>query len=385
MPIQVMIVDDSAVVRQVLQEQLQSHSDIQVIASAPDPFFAMEKMKKTWPDVIILDIEMPRMDGLTFLRQINSTRPTPVIICSSLAEQGTEATLQALEAGAFAIIAKPRIGVRDFLLGSSEDLATTVRAAAQAKVDKLHHHAPPNPPSSATTATPVAPTTPPASTGFNQRSLFQPKLAPDVMLSAPTGVTNIPMTEKIVAIGCSTGGTQALEFILVNLPRTSPGIVVVQHMPEHFTRSFAERLDKLCTLEIREAKNGDRVLPGMVLIAPGGRHLMVQRSGSQYKIEIKDGPLVSRHRPSVDIMFRSVAKAAGGNAIGIIMTGMGDDGARGLKEMHDCGATTYAQDEATCVVFGMPKEAIRLGGVDHIVPLDTIPEIIQTLYNKQFL
>ncbi len=383
MPIQVMIVDDSAVVRQVLQEQLQSQSDIQVIASAPDPLFAMEKMKKAWPDVIILDIEMPRMDGLTFLRQINSTRPTPVIICSSLAEQGTEATLQALEAGAFAIIAKPRIGVRDFLLGSSEDLATTVRAAAQAKVDKLRHHAPPSPPPNTAPSAPAAPIT--SSTGFNQRSLFQPKLAPDVMISAPTGPTNIPMTEKFVAIGCSTGGTQALEYILVNLPRTSPGMVVVQHMPEHFTRSFAERLDKLCALEIREAKDGDRVLPGTVLIAPGGRHLMVQRNGAQYKIEIKDGPLVSRHRPSVDIMFRSVAKAAGGNAIGIIMTGMGDDGARGLKEMHDCGATTYAQDEATCVVFGMPKEAIRLGGVDHIVPLDAIPGIIQTVYNKQFL
>ena len=193
------------------------------------------------------------------------------------------------------------------------------------------------------------------------------------------------MTEKFVAIGCSTGGTQALEEVLTALPRTSPGIVVVQHMPEFFTRSFAERLDKLCDIEVREAANGDRVLPGTALIAPGGRHLMVQRSGAQYKVEVKEGPLVSRHRPSVDVLFRSVAKAAGSNAVGFIMTGMGDDGAHGMKELHDTGATTYAQDEATCVVFGMPKEAIRLGGVDHVVPLEHIPKAIQAIYQRQFL
>lgn len=374
MPIRVMIVDDSAVVRQVLQDQLKGLPDIVLLAVAPDPIFALEKMKIQWPDVIVLDIEMPRMDGISFLRQLNSTRPTPVIICSSLAEEGAAATIQALEAGAFAVIAKPKIGVRDFLIDSSEDLISTIRAASQAKMDCLvPKHRAQAPPANAD-AKPSA-----------ERGLFQPKLAPDVMLAAPSGKGQIPMTEKFVAIGCSTGGTQALEQILTALPRTIPGIVIVQHMPEQFTRSFADRLNKLCEVEVREAVNGDRILSGTALIAPGGKHLMVQRSGAQYKVEIKDGPLVSRHRPSVDVLFRSVAKSAGSNALGIIMTGMGDDGACGMKEMHDAGATTYAQDEATCVVFGMPKEAIRLGGVDHIVPLDSIPQTIQNLYNRQYL
>jgi two-component system, chemotaxis family, protein-glutamate methylesterase/glutaminase len=371
MPIRVLIVDDSAIVRQVLQEQLKTLPDIEVMAVAPDPLFALEKMKKEWPDVIILDIEMPRMDGISFLRQLNATRPTPVIICSSLAEEGADATLQALEEGAFAIITKPKIGVRDFLREASEDLGNLVRAAAQAKIEQLHPRK---------AEKPNAPKAP-----IVERERFQPKLAPDVMLAPPSGKNQIPMTEQFVAIGCSTGGTLALESILLALPRTCPGIVVVQHMPGQFTRSFAERLDRLCAMEVREARDGDRILPGLVLIAPGGKHLLVQRNGSQYRAEVKDGPLVSRHRPSVDILFRSVAKAAGRNAIGIIMTGMGDDGARGLKEMHDTEATTYAQDEATCVVFGMPKEAIRLGGVDHVVALDSIPQIIQIMYNKQFL
>ena len=371
MPIQVLIVDDSAVVRQVLQDQLSKHSDIEVLGVAPDPLFAMAKMKVHWPDVVILDIEMPRMDGITFLRQIMSTRPTPVIICSTLSVEKAELTLQALAAGAFTTIAKPRAGLKDFLVDSSEDLVSVVRAAAKARVDRI-----------AQVERPAAPEAP------RERGVLRPgevreRLSPDELLPPPDARSaSVPMTEKIVAIGCSTGGTQALEQILRALPRTIPGIVVVQHMPEMFTKSFAQRLDAACQIEVREASDGDRILPGLALIAPGGRHLIVARSGGQYKVEVKDGPLISRHRPSVDVLFRSVARAAGRNATGYILTGMGDDGAHGMREMHDSGAVTYAQDEKSCVVFGMPKEAIRLGGVDHVVPLDKIPGTIVAVYQR---
>ena len=362
MSISVLIVDDSAVVRQVLSQVLSQQPDIEILGTAPDPIFALQKMNVRWPDVVILDVEMPRMDGVSFLQKIMATRPTPVVICSSLAGEGAEVTLKALSAGAFAIVEKPKIGLRDFLVDSSENLISVVRAAASAHVDRMRSALP------------------------NRRpGEVRAKLTADEMLSAPASAMNVPMTEKFVAMGCSTGGTQALEYVLTSLPRTCPGIVVVQHMPEQFTKGFAQRLDKLSEVEVKEAETGDRILPGRVIIAQGGKHLMVVRSGAQYLVEVKDGPLLSRHKPSVDVLFRSVAKAAGRNAVGVIMTGMGDDGAHGMKEMHDTGAVTYAQDEASCVVFGMPKEAIKLGGVDHVVPLSDIPKVAVSVYKRQML
>ena len=342
--IKVLLVDDSAVVRQVLQAVLDQEPDIQVIGAASDPIFAMEKMTREWPDVIVLDVEMPRMDGITFLKKIMAEHPTPVVICSTLTEKGAETTMQALSAGAVEIITKPKVGLKSFLLESSNDLVGAVRAAAQANVRRQVRAAAPLP-------------------------QVAGKLNADAVLSAATAHSMAQTTERIVAIGTSTGGTQALEAVLTALPRVCPGIVIVQHMPEKFTALFAERLNGLCQIEVREAKNNDRVIPGLALIAPGGKHMLLKRSGAYYHVEVVDGPLVNRHRPSVDVLFRSVAKFAGKNATGIIMTGMGDDGARGLKEMLDAGAPTVAQDEATCVVFGMPKEAIKLGAVKKVVPL----------------
>ncbi|MEC5400238.1 protein-glutamate methylesterase/protein-glutamine glutaminase [Uliginosibacterium sp. H1] len=345
--IRVMVVDDSAVVRQVIQEVLKQHPDIKVIATASDPIFALARMQQEWPDVLVLDVEMPRMDGITFLKQIMQQRPTPTVICSSLTEKGAQITMEALEAGAVAIITKPQLGVSDFLRGNDDELAAAIRAAAASNPRRL------------------------------QVRQVAPKLSADAILAAPTASKAMARTtERIVAIGVSTGGTQALEVVLPALPRTAPGLAIVQHMPEKFTRSFADRLNTMCQIEVKEAANGDRILPGRALIAPGGRHMMVKRSGAQYLVEVVDGPLVSRHRPSVDVLFRSVAKSAGPNALGIIMTGMGDDGARGMKEMQDAGSLTLAQDEESCVVFGMPKEAIKHGGVKDVVGLDAIPEHI---------
>jgi len=343
--IKVMVVDDSAVVRQVMLDVLKDAPDIEVIGTAADPLFALQKMQAQWPDVITLDIEMPRMDGITFLRKLMAERPTPVVVCSSLTEKGAETTLQALSAGAVSIITKPKMGVKQFLQDASNDLVEAVRSAARANIRRLG--------------------IPPAA----------PKLGPDKVLSSPTGAM-AHTSDRIVAIGTSTGGTQALEAVLTRLPRVCPGIVIVQHMPERFTAAFAERLNGLCEIEVREARSGDRVVPGCALIAPGGLHMQLTRSGARYQVEVVNGPLISRHKPSVDVLFRSVAKVAGRNATGIIMTGMGDDGARGLKEMHDAGAHTVAQDEATCVVFGMPKEAIRMGGVREIRALESIPAAI---------
>ncbi len=347
--IRVMIIDDSAVVRQVIRETLEREPDIEVIGAAADPLFALDKMKTNWPDVITLDVEMPRMDGITFLRKIMNEHPTPVVICSSLTEKGAETTMEALAAGAVSIITKPKIGVKQHLQEASHDLISAVRAAARSNMRNLSA-------SARTTLTPP------------------PKLTADAMLAADAAASTAmsKTTESIIAIGTSTGGTQALEAVLHMLPAVCPGIVIVQHMPEKFTAMFATRLNSLCQLEIREAQNGDRVIPGRALIAPGGRHMMLRRSGAQYIVEVTDGPLVNRHKPSVDVLFRSVAQVAGKNALGIIMTGMGDDGARGLHEMHEAGAKTVAQDEATCVVYGMPREAVKLGGVDKVVPLDLI-------------
>lgn len=340
--IAVFIIDDSAVVRQVMTEILSKDPSIEVIGTAADPNFAMDKMNKRWPDVIVLDIDMSRMDGLTFLKKLMIERPTPVIICSSLTHKGAETTMNALAAGAISVVAKPGIGVaRNQIQDAATEIVQVVKGASKAKMRKL------------------------------QTLSVAPKLTADAILGS-SKVALHQTTERIVAIGTSTGGTHALEIVLTALPRTSPGIVIVQHMPEKFTASFAERLNSLSQIEIKEAKNNDRVTPGLALIAPGGKHMMIKRSGTQYYVEVIDGPLVNRHRPSVDVLFRSMAKFAGKNALGVIMTGMGDDGARGLKEMHEVGASTVAQDEATSVVYGMPKEAVKLGAVDTSLPLSNI-------------
>lgn len=341
-PIRVMLVDDSATVRQVLTGILSAVPDIQVMGAAADPLFALDKMNRDWPDVVVLDVEMPRMDGITFLKKIMAERPTPVIICSTLTEKGTTTAMQALSAGAVSIVTKPRIGLKQFLTESGHEIVSAVRAAAQAKVRHL---------------VPVA--VPP------------PRYGLDAIPAGPA-LAMAETTDKVVAIGASTGGTQALEIVLTALPRVCPGIVIVQHMPEKFTAAFAARLDSVCAIEVREAKHGDRVRPGLALIAPGGRHMQLRRSGAQYHVDVIDGPPVNRHRPSVDVLFRSTARCAGGNALGIIMTGMGDDGARGMKEMRDTGAATLAQDEASCVVYGMPKEAVRLGGVGRSLTLASL-------------
>ena len=348
--IQVMIVDDSALVRQVVSTALSKEPDIEVVATAADPVFAISKMKTNWPDVLVVDIEMPRMDGISFLRKIMAERPTPVIICSSLAESGAQATFDAMAAGAVTIITKPKAGLKSFLEDASNDIVQAVRAAARANLKAM-------------------PRSNPAVNPLNR-----PKLTADVVLPAGTPTAMARTTDQLIAIGTSTGGTQALEAILTRLPATCLGIVIVQHMPEKFTAMFAQRLNSLCKIEVREARSGDRVLPGLALIAPGGKHMMVKRNGAQYVVDVVDGPLVNRHKPSVDVLFRSVAKCAGHNALGIIMTGMGDDGARGLKEMRDAGAHTLAEDESTCVVFGMPKEAIRLGGAAEVLPLTRMAE-----------
>lgn len=344
MTIDVLVIDDSAVVRQVLTGVLNEAPDINVYAAASDPIFAQHHMQKKWPDVILLDIEMPRMDGLTFLRQIMADKPTPVIICSSLAEKGAELSLQALAAGAIDIITKPQLGVKDFLLEAKHLLWQTVRAAASAHISRR----------------------------VPKADVIKPKALPgaDLVAMATT-------TDSIIVIGTSTGGTQALEQILSKIPRTCPGIAVVQHMPEKFTAAFAMRLNSLCEADVKEAESGDRLIPGRVLIAPGGYHLEVQRSGAQYVAKVFRGPSVNRHCPSVDVLFRSAARAAGRNAMGIIMTGMGDDGAKGLLEMRQAGCRTIAQDENSCIVFGMPKEAIQLGAAKEIVSLSQIPAILE--------
>lgn len=348
----VLIVDDSASVRQTLSDVLSGENDIEVMGTASDPFVAAARIQKETPDVIILDVEMPRMDGLTFLRKLMAQRPIPVVMCSSLTEAGSETLLQAVEAGAVEVIAKPRVNTRQFLIESRVHICDAVRAAAQANLSRSRVRAKPR--------------------------LVEKKLTADAMMPPPNLNRAITRTAaSIVCIGASTGGTESLRDVLTALPGNSPGIVIVQHMPEHFTAAFARRLNGLCEIEVKEAEDGDPVLPGCALIAPGNHHMLLQRRGENYHVAIKDGPLVSRHRPSVDVLFRSAAQYAGANAIGIIMTGMGDDGARGLLEMKKAGARTVAQSEETCVVFGMPKEAIELGAAEKIVPLDLIPAEIR--------
>jgi len=339
----VLLVDDSAVVRNTLREVIESDAGLEVMAAVGDPFAAAARIRAEQPDVIVLDIEMPRMDGLTFLKKIMTQHPMPVIICSSLAQDGAESTLKALEYGAVDVIPKPRLGTRQFLEESRQMICDAVKAAANAH---LHHFRPP--------------------------AEIAPKLTADAVIAPPQGRAMVETTDRVLVIGASTGGTEALSLILQRLPGDCPGVVIVQHMPERFTTAFAERLDKLCNISVKEAEDGDRVLRGRALIAPGNHHTLLKRSGAQYYVEVKDGPLVCRHRPSVDVLFRSAARYAGRNAVGAILTGMGDDGANGLLEMKKAGASTIAQDERTCVVFGMPNEAIKRGAVDRVLPLDAV-------------
>ncbi len=350
--IRVLIVDDSATVRQTLADVLESDPQIEVIGVASDPFVAARRIREEVPDVITLDVEMPRMDGITFLRRLMSQCPVPVVMCSSLTEAGSETLLQAMDAGAVDVILKPRMGVAEHLTESRIRICDAVKAAASARVGSRR----------------PSPELPSRTT--------EKKLTADAMLPPPVGRAMARTTETIVCIGASTGGTEALRQVLEALPAAAPGMVIVQHMPELFTASFARRLDSLCQVEVKEAAEGDAVLRGRVLIAPGNMHTMLERSGARYYVSVKSGPLVSRHRPSVDVLFRSAARSAGSNAIGVIMTGMGDDGANGLKEMKDAGAYTLAQDEASSVVFGMPKEAIARGAVDKILPLNQLHQQI---------
>ncbi|MDY6801860.1 MAG: chemotaxis response regulator protein-glutamate methylesterase [Bacteroidota bacterium] len=341
--IKVLIVDDSAVVRQNLTEIINSDSELEVMATASDPYIAAKKIKNEAPDVITLDIEMPKMDGLTFLKKIMSQHPIPVVIISSLTAKGTETGLKALEYGALEIITKPNMYTKEFILESKLRICEAIKAAAHAKIKRRN-----------VTSLPI---------------YVEPKYTADAIIPPAFKHSMIKTTEKVVVVGASTGGTEALTEFLTALPPDSPGIVIVQHMPEKFTTSFANRLNDICYITVKEAENNDTIIRGKALIAPGNYHTLVKRSGARYFVEVKEGPLVNRHRPSVDVLFRSTARYAGANSVGLIMTGMGDDGAKGLLEMKEAGAKTIAQDEKTCVVFGMPKEAIKIGAVDKIIPL----------------
>lgn len=354
--IRVLIVDDSAVVRQNLAEIINEDPVLEVMGTAADPYIAAKKIMKETPDVITLDVEMPRMDGLTFLKKIMSQHPLPVVIISSLTEKATRSGIKALELGAVDIITKPRMDSRKFIHEAKIRICDAVKAAA---VSKLKRRRVPPP-----------------------EIHVEPKYTADAVISKTAGKSMVETTEKVIAIGASTGGTEAISKLLEALPMDSPGIVIVQHMPEQFTRSFAKRLDEICKVTVKEAKNGDSVIRGHVLIAPGNYHTLIKRSGARYYVEVKEGELVNRHRPSVDVLFRSVARYAGPNAIGIILTGMGKDGANGLLEMKEAGAHTIAQDEKSSVVFGMPKEAIDIGAVEQVVGLDNIASFIAK-YHKQ--
>ncbi len=344
--IKVLIIDDSALVRQTLCDILNSDPEIEVIGSAADPILAAERMRSVIPDVITLDVEMPRMDGLTFLQKLMSQHPIPVVMCSSLAESGSDTALKALEYGAVDIITKPKMGTKQFIEESRTRICDAVKGAAAARLGPLR--------------------------AMHTMKEVSPKYTADVIMEKPNTKAMIQTTEKVVVVGASTGGTEALRIFLEALPEDTPGIVIVQHMPENFTAAFAKRLDSICRVTVKEAQDNDTVVRGRALIAPGNHHVLLKRSGARYYVEIKDGPLVSRHRPSVDVLFRSAARYAGKNAVGVIMTGMGDDGAHGMKEMFDAGAITIAQDEASCVVYGMPHEAVKRGGVNKIMPLQNI-------------
>lgn len=355
MSIKVQIVDDSAVIRQAVQDVLQRDLDIEITGSACDPLQALEQMQEQWPDVIVLDIEMPKMDGITFLKKLMREHPTPVVICSSLGTDAAAVAVEALAAGAFTIIAKPMLRADDFLRDTSTNLLTAVRGASTAKVLSLVR------PHLARVAI----------------SSAGPRTTADSVLAPPvTGEAGEESSEQIIAIGISIGGAQALEQILPTLPVDSPGLLIVQHMPKEFTTAYASRMDSLCAIEVREAQSGDVVTTGRALIAPGGKHMVLRRDDRAYRVDVMDGPLVSRHRPSIDVLFRSVAKCAGRNALGIIMTGIGDDGANGLREMREAGARTYVQDDASCVVVAMPHAAKLADPQCATVTLRQITELI---------
>jgi two-component system chemotaxis response regulator CheB len=355
--IRVFVVDDSAVVRQTLAHLLQGDPEITLQGSAPNPLIAAPMLRRQRPDVLLLDIEMPGMDGLTFLRQIMAEMPLPTVICSTLTTEGSGVALEALAAGAVAVVAKPRLGLRQFLEDSRREILQALRTAARAR---------PRPR--------AAPGAPP---GAALRPAGLPAAAAAATARpAPLAGLHALSVNKPVLIGSSTGGTQALEQVLTALPADAPGIAIVQHMPEKFTAMYAQRLDGLCAMRIREARDGDRLERGAVLIAPGGRHLSLRKAGGQYFAVVADGPPVNRHKPAVDVLFRSAADCAGADVLAILLTGMGDDGARGMKRLHEGGARTIAQDEASCVVFGMPREAIRLGAVDLVLPLDRVARAI---------
>jgi len=351
--IRVLTVDDSALMRQVLASLLSKDQDIEVIGSAPDPYIAREKIKALNPDVITLDVEMPKMDGLTFLEKLMRGHPMPVVMVSSLTEAGCQTTLRALELGAVDFITKPKIDLREGMEEVAQDLISKVKAAAIAKVK-------------GTGSRLRAGACPPSESGDRHR------------FAEPVPTAMIKTTDRIIAIGSSTGGTEAVKDVLMALPPNTPPIVITQHMPERFTKTWADRMNSHCCISVKEAQDGDSVLPGHALIAPGSYHMSLVRSGARYSVRINQDPPVNRHRPSVDVLFDSVAQHAGANAIGVILTGMGGDGAKGMLAMKQAGAYTIAQDEASCVVFGMPKEAIKLGGVDKVLPLAEIPAGILT-------
>ena len=342
----VLIVDDSAAVRQVMSEIVNADDRMEVMATAGDPFQASERMQDEAPDVIVLDIEMPRMDGLTFLRRLMAQRPIPVVVCSTLVGAGTKTLEAVISAGAVEVIEKPSLGTRQKLLDSRIQIQDAILAASHARVGR--------------------------------RKSFQVRasLSADAGLPPPTGRAMLKTTDKIVVIGASTGGTEALCRVLESLPAYAPPIVIVQHMPEAFTSAFAQRLNSVCKITVKEARDGDSVMRGHALIAPGGRHTLLTRCGANYRVEVRDGPLVNRHRPSVDVLFRSAARVAGANGVGIILTGMGNDGAHGLKEMLDVGAATYGQSEKSCVVYGMPAEAKKMGAVQSEVDLSEVAGIV---------
>lgn len=343
----VLIIDDSAVMRQILKQILSEDPSLEVVATASDPMLAREKILRLLPDVLTLDVEMPRMDGLTFLEKLMRAHPLPVVMISSLTDRGCETTLRALELGAIDFVSKPKIDVADGLLQMAAEIVEKVKAAAHARVACLRRAAP------ATAAVPLS------------------------------AQALIKSTHQVIAVGASTGGTEAVRDVLEPLPADSPGIVIVQHMPEKFTRSFAGRLNSLCRIGVKEAEDGDRILPGHALVAPGNFHMEVVRNGAGYRVRVFQSERVNRHRPSVDVLFRSCARHLGANAVGVILTGMGADGARGLLEMRQAGARTIAQDEASCVVFGMPKEAIALDAAEHVVPLSGIPACALRLATSQ--
>ena len=347
MVVKVFVVDDSAIVRQALAHMLAGNPEVELIGSAPNPLLAMEMIRKNPPDVLLLDIEMPGMDGLTFLRQIMSGTPIPTVICSTLSTEGSKVALEALSAGAVAVLAKPKLGLKQHLEDSRREMIQTLKTAAKSR----------------------------------------PRLrsaAPESLAARPVGTVRAPVLSAVhafamnkpVVIGSSTGGTQALELVLTSLPADAPGIAITQHMPEKFTAMYASRLNGICAMNVREAKDGDRLERGVALIAPGGLHMQLRKTAGQYFVHVVDGPPVNRHKPSVDVLFKSAAECGGRDVLGIIMTGMGDDGARGMKVLHDGGARCIAQNEETCVVFGMPKEAIKLQAVDDILPLEQIARAI---------